>query len=91
MGYSDRSRVLYIGNVPKDWNEEIIKSVVTDSERVVDVRFRIDPSGRSKNYIFVKYENPDEAQKESDLLSRVILGPDKKLRVVLSKNGVERS
>jgi cleavage stimulation factor subunit 2 len=90
-GTPDRSRVLYLGNVPKDWNEEIIKSVVAGSGRVVDIRFRIDPSGRSKNYIFVEYENPDEAQKGIDLLSQVMLGPNKKLRVELSKEALKEA
>ncbi|CDR36783.1 CYFA0S01e04456g1_1 [Cyberlindnera fabianii] len=82
------SCVIYLGSVPKDWNEEIVRSVVAGSGDIVDIRVRIDPSGRSKNYVFVEYTTPSEARKAMDLLSQVTLGANRKFRVELSKEGL---
>lgn len=85
---ANASSVIYLGNIPNDWNEQIVSSVVAGSGKVVDIRSRIDPQGRGKNFCFVEYLNPHEAAIALQLLSEIKLGPKRKLRVELSKEGL---
>ncbi|KAH3687341.1 hypothetical protein WICPIJ_001685 [Wickerhamomyces pijperi] len=78
--------ILYLGNVPKDWNEQIIESVVKGSGNIVDIRTRIDPSGRSKNYVFVEYQTPEQASRAMGLISAITFG-NRRFKVELSKEG----
>lgn len=85
---ANASSVIYLGNIPNDWTDQIVSSVVAGSGKVVDIRARIDPSGRGKNFCFIEYLNPQEASKALHLLNEVKLGPKRKLRVELSKEGL---
>lgn len=87
------SNVVYIGLIPFDWDEETIKSVVTGSGPVTDVRLGYDYAGKNKGFCFIEYETSEEAQKAIPVLSQIkILTPGsrqsfKKLRIELSKEG----
>ncbi|CCH40778.1 hypothetical protein BN7_312 [Wickerhamomyces ciferrii] len=85
---ANASSVIYLGNIPNDWDEQILSSVVAGSGKIVDIRSRIDPQGRNRNFCFVEYLNPQEASKALNLLTEIKLGPKKKLRVELSKEGL---
>ncbi|CUM65051.1 uncharacterized protein PRCAT00002673001 [Priceomyces carsonii] len=88
------STVLYVGQLPYDWDEQIIKSVVCGSGNIVDVRLGYDYAGKNKGFCFVEYQSPQEAQKALRLLDQVKLlnpatpGQIKKLRIELSKEGL---
>lgn len=88
------STVLYVGQIPYDWNENIIKSVVCGSGNVVDVRLGFDYAGKNKGFCFVEYQSPQDAQKALPLLGQIKLlqpnakGQYKKLRIELSKEGL---
>lgn len=84
---STTSSVVYVGNLPGDWNEEVIESVVAGSGKIVDIRTRLDPMGK-RSFCFVEYLNPIEAQNALKLLNEIRLGPKKKLRIELSKEGL---
>ncbi|KAH3667929.1 hypothetical protein WICMUC_005142 [Wickerhamomyces mucosus] len=88
---NNASCVIYLGNIPKDWNDDIISSVVKGSGKIVDIRARIDPSGRTKNFCFIEYLEPFEAQRAMRLLSEIRVGENRKLRVELSKEGLRAS
>ena len=86
------SSVLYVGQLPYDWDENVIKSVVCGSGLVVDVRLGYDYAGKNKGFCFVEYQTPQEAQKGLRMLNQVKLlqanGQYKKLRIELSKEGL---
>lgn len=86
------STVLYVGQIPYDWDEGIIKSVVCGSGKVVDIRLGFDYAGKNKGFCFVEYQTPQDAQMGMHLLSQVKLtqpgGQYKKLRIELSKEGL---
>lgn len=86
QGGGNATSILYLGNVPKDWNEKIIESVVKGSGNIVDIRTRIDPSGRSKNYVFVEYQTPEQATRALRLISGITFG-NRRFKVELSKEG----
>lgn len=87
------SNVVYIGLIPFDWDEETIKSVVTGSGPVTEVRLGYDYAGKNKGFCFIEYETSEEAQKAIPVLSQIkIMTPGsrqayKKLRIELSKEG----
>lgn len=91
VSIANASSVIYLGNIPNDWSPEIVSSVVAGSGKIVDIRPRIDSSGRGKNFCFVEYLNPQEASRALQLLSEIKLGPKRKLRVELSKEGLRGS
>lgn len=90
------STVLYVGQIPYEWDENIIKSVVCGSGKVVDVRLGFDYAGKNKGFCFVEYQSPQEAQRGLHLLGQVKIlntqpnqkGQYKKLRIELSKEGL---
>mmetsp|Transcript_480 Transcript_480/g.546 ORF Transcript_480/g.546 Transcript_480/m.546 type:complete len:392 (-) Transcript_480:178-1353(-) len=90
------STVLYVGQLPYEWDENIIKSVVCGSGNVVDVRLGFDYAGKNKGFCFVEYQTPQDTQKGLQLLSQIKLlnnqpnqkGQYKKLRIELSKEGL---
>lgn len=88
---SNASSVIYLGNIPNDWDEQVVSSVVAGSGKIVDIRSRLDSSGRSKNFCFIEYLNPHEAARALTLLNEIKLGPKRKLRVELSKEGLRTS
>lgn len=90
-GAANASSVIYLGNIPNDWDEQVISSVVAGSGKIVDIRSRLDNSGRTKNFCFVEYLNPHEAARALTLLNEIKLGPKRKLRVELSKEGLRTS
>lgn len=86
------SPILYIGQIPFEWDEENLKSVVCGSGNVLDVRLGFDHVGKNKGYAFVEYESPQQAHYASSLLGQVqIIHPGsrtaKRLRIELSKEG----
>ncbi|KAL7665338.1 RRM domain-containing protein [[Candida] zeylanoides] len=88
------STVVYLGSIPYDWDENVIKSVVAGSGRVVDVRLGFDYAGKNKGFCFVEYATHDEAQRALPLLNQIKVGPAsgsgpfKRLRIELSKEGL---
>lgn len=86
------SSVLYVGQLPYEWDENVIKSVVCGSGLVVDVRLGYDYAGKNKGFCFVEYQTPQEAQKGLRMLNQIKLlqanGQYKKLRIELSKEGL---
>jgi cleavage stimulation factor subunit 2 len=90
LSTANASSVLFVGGFPPDWTEKIVESVVAGSGHIVDIRPRIDPGGR-KNFCFVEYESPGEAENALKLLSDVTIGPRRKIRVELSKEGLRTS
>lgn len=90
------SSVLYVGQLPYEWDENIIKSVVCGSGNVVDVRLGFDYAGKNKGFCFVEYQTPQETQRALLLLSQIKIlntqpnqkGQYKKLRIELSKEGL---
>lgn len=88
------SSVLYVGQIPYDWDEKIVKSVVCGSGNIVDVRLGYDYAGKNKGFCFIEYQTPQEAQHAIGLLEQIKLvnpmqpGQYKKLRIELSKEGL---
>lgn len=86
------STILFVGLIPFDWDESILKLVVAGSGNIVDVRLGFDFAGKNKGYGFVEYQNAQEAQKGLSLLSQIMIyqpnGQPKRLRVELSKEGL---
>ncbi|CAX40379.1 RNA Pol II transcript 3' end formation complex subunit, putative [Candida dubliniensis CD36] len=90
MPPSLNSNILYIGNLPFDWDERTVESVVFGSGNIVDVRLGFDRVGKNKGFCFVEYKTVQDAQKALPLLQQVVIyqnGRNKKLRVELSKEG----
>ncbi|KAK6460864.1 hypothetical protein DFJ63DRAFT_320282 [Scheffersomyces coipomensis] len=91
------SSVVYLGQVPYDWDVATVKSVVCGSGNVVDVRLGFDYAGKNKGFCFVEYLNPSEAQRALPFLTQIKLfnqsnkGQFKKLKVELSKEGFLKS
>ena len=93
------SAVLYVGSIPFDWDEGIIKSVVAGSGNITDVRVGYDYAGKNKGFCFIEYQSPQWAQQATVLLNQIKLvypnNQTKKLRIESSKeslkstNGVE--
>lgn len=87
------SSVLYVGLIPFDWDEETLKSVVSGSGRIVDVRLGFDYAGKNKGFCFIEYASPQEANRGMVLLGQVKIGTPgqklqfKRLRIELSKEG----
>lgn len=85
------SNVLYIGNLPWQWDIEVVKSVIKGSGRVVDVRYKSD---RKKSFCFIEYLTPEDAARALELLGQVRYGGSgngkKKLRIELSKEGLKK-
>ncbi|KAI5961889.1 uncharacterized protein KGF55_003860 [Candida pseudojiufengensis] len=85
------SSILYLGSLPYDWNETIVKSVVANSGNVVDVRLSFDYEGKNKGFCFVEYQSTRDALKAAPLLSQIVIiqpnGNTKRLRVEGSKEG----
>lgn len=86
------STILFVGLIPFDWDESVLKLVVAGSGNIVDVRLGFDFAGKNKGYGFVEYQNAQEAQKGLSLLSQIMIyqpnGQPKRLRVELSKEGL---
>ena len=84
------SNILYVGNIPYDWDESTVESVVCGSGNIVDVRLGFDHVGKNKGFCFVEYKTVQDAQRALPLLQQVVIyqnGRNKKLRVELSKEG----
>ncbi|ODV78351.1 uncharacterized protein CANTADRAFT_90700 [Suhomyces tanzawaensis NRRL Y-17324] len=84
------SSVLYIGQIPYDWDESVVKSVVCGSGKVVEVRLGFDYVGKNKGFCFVEYQTKQDAYRAIQLLNQVKLvngGQVKKLRIESSKEG----
>lgn len=65
--------VLYMGQIPYDWDEPIISLVVCGSGKVVEVRVGLDYAGKNKGFCFVEYQTPQDAQFAIPLLSMIKL------------------
>lgn len=79
-----------MGNIPYDWDESTVESVVCGSGNIVDVRLGFDHVGKNKGFCFVEYKTVQDAQRALPLLQQVVIyqnGRNKKLRVELSKEG----
>ena len=50
------SNILYVGNIPYDWDESTVESVVCGSGNIVDVRLGFDHVGKNKGFCFVEYK-----------------------------------
>ncbi|KAI5957312.1 hypothetical protein KGF54_000240 [Candida jiufengensis] len=85
------SSVLYVGSLPYDWDENIIKSVVANSGNIVDVRLGFDYEGKNKGFCFVEYQTVRDAQRAAPLLNQILIfqqnGNPKRLKVEGSKEG----
>ena len=82
------SNILYVGNIPYDWDESTVESVVCGSGNIVDVRLGFDHVGKQR-FLFCRIQNSTRCTKGS-LLQQVVIyqnGRNKKLRVELSKEG----
>ncbi|KAK6454365.1 hinge domain of cleavage stimulation factor subunit 2-domain-containing protein [Scheffersomyces xylosifermentans] len=91
------STVIFLGNIPFDWDEPTVRSVVCGSGLIVDVRMGFEQAGKNKGYCFLEYLNVQEAQKAAGLLSQVRImhpanrGQVKNLRVGPSNEGTKSS
>lgn len=94
-GSNPNSSVLYIGSIPFDWDESIIKSVVAGSGNVVDVRIGFDYAGKNKGFCFIEYQTPQWAQQAISLLNQIqLVYPNKqtkRLRIESSKESLKAS
>lgn len=84
------SSVVYIGQIPYEWDEANLRSVICGSGKVVEVRLGFDFIGKNKGFCFIEYQNPSEAAKAIPILSQIkIIQPGsnqlKRLRVESSK------
>ncbi|ABN67945.2 predicted protein [Scheffersomyces stipitis CBS 6054] len=91
------STILFIGQVPYDWDEATMNSVVCGCGKVVDVRLGFEYPGRNKGYCFVEMQNTAEAARAYSLLGQVRImhpsnrGQVKNLRIESSKEGFSKS
>lgn len=88
------SSVLYIGQIPYDWDEPTVKLVVCGTGRVVDVRLGFDYAGKNKGFCFVEYATGKDAHRAMGLLREVkLMNPQtkqvKKLRIESSKEQIK--
>lgn len=87
------SAVVYIGGIPFDWDETIIKAVVAGSGNVVDVRIGFDYEGKNKGFCFIEYQSPQWAQQAIVYLNQIQLvyanKQVKKLRIESSKESLK--
>lgn len=83
--------ILYVGLVPTDWDENVIRAVAGAAARLIDVRMGLDALRKHKGFTFCEYRTPEDAQRATNLLSMVRImqpgGSYKKLRVELLKEG----
>ena len=79
------SNILFVGQIPPDWDVETIKSVVCGSGNIVDVRLSYDHNGgKHKGYCFVEYQTTFDAQKAAQMLSAILINQNgyfKKLKI----------
>ncbi|KAI5970912.1 hypothetical protein CANMA_000072 [Candida margitis] len=89
------SSILYVGSIPFEWDEEVVKSVVCGSGNVVDVRLGFDFEGKNKGFCFVEYQSTRDAQRAAPLLSSILihqpLGLPKRLKIEGSKEAFKGS
>ena len=81
---SNSSCVLYVGAIPYNWDVEVIKSVVSGSGPIVDVRCMMDNASKNKGFCFVEYLSPLDALNALTILSKLKIEGRKKLRIELS-------
>lgn len=85
------STILYIGLVPFEWDEETMKSIVSGTGNIVDVRLGYDFEGKNKGFCFVEYQTVRDAQRAAQLLGSVVIlqpnGSQKRLKIEGSKEG----
>lgn len=89
-GAPANSSVIYIGQIPYEWDEPTVKSVVCGSGNVIDVRLGFDYVGKNKGFCFVEYLTPQEAHRAMQLIGMIQIMTAKqvkKLRVESSKEG----
>ena len=67
------SNILYVGNIPYDWDESTVESVVCGSGNIVDVRLGFDHVGKNKGFCFVEYKTVQDAQRALPLLQQVVI------------------
>ncbi|KAG7194483.1 uncharacterized protein KQ657_004697 [Scheffersomyces spartinae] len=88
------SYVVYMGLIPFDWDDAVIKSVVCGTGSVVDVRLGFDYVGKNKGFCFIEYISQSDASRAMLLLEQMkIVNPQtnqiKKIRVELSKESLK--
>ncbi|KAI5949796.1 hypothetical protein KGF57_004619 [Candida theae] len=74
------SSILFVGQVPREWDEETVKSVVCGSGKIVDVRLGSDGDGKNKGYCFVEYQSTQEARNAAPLLGSISIYDNGKIR-----------
>lgn len=88
--------ILYIGNIPYEWDQPTIAAVVCSTGKVVDVRVGFDYDGKNKGFGFVEFLTAQDALNAIPLLSNIKImsgGPGgfqkyKTLRIDYSKEGL---
>lgn len=92
-GANPNSSVVYIGSIPFDWDENVIKSLVAGTGNVVDVRIGFDYAGKNKGFCFIEYQNPQWAHQAIVLLNQIQLimpnSQSKRLRIESSKESLK--
>ncbi|RCK65961.1 hypothetical protein Cantr_01821 [Candida viswanathii] len=71
MGPKVNSNILYLGNIPFDWDQETVGSVVYGSGDIVDIRLGFDHVGKNKGFCFVEYRTVQDAARAMPLLQQV--------------------
>lgn len=84
------SNILYLGQIPFDWDQETVGSVVYGSGDIVDIRLGFDHVGKNKGFCFVEYRTVQDAAMAMPLLQQILIFTNnrtKKLRIESSKEG----
>ena len=83
--------ILYVGLLPPDWDENVIRAVAGAAGRLIDVRMGLDSNRKHKGFSFCEYQTSADAQQATKMLQQVRImqpgGGFKKLRAELLKEG----
>ena len=69
------SNILYLGQIPFDWDQETVGSVVYGSGDIVDIRLGFDHVGKNKGFCFVEYKTVQDAAMAMPLLQQILILP----------------
>ncbi|KAL6449798.1 PTI1 Protein PTI1 [Candida maltosa Xu316] len=88
MSFQGGSNIVYLGNIPFEWDESVVGSVVYGSGEIIDIRMGYDHVGKNKGFCFVEYRNGQQAAAAIPLLSQIVVYSSdrpRRLRIELSK------
>lgn len=85
------STSILVTNIPSDWNQDVVSSVVAGSGPIIDISSRKDPRTGKVNGLVYDYREPQDCRRAYDLLQRVEKLPFELERIIPSnyKNRTE--